>query len=239
MNKEEKFIESLYDEANEQLNKVYKEQKQNRDDLLKEISDIMLTYAIADTVMNLSIVDRTKLNKKFLNLITKCAKSQGTVTNKVITQILTETINNTYNFYSYNSKLKDVEEIINNNFKGKHFSKRIWDNESDVAKHLHKQVQEFLKGNVNVNKIKKNIEKSYNNSAYEVRRLVETEVNRCEDEAFKRFCKETGVTKVKRNEVLDAKTCEECAALDGQIYDLNNAPSVVHPLCRGFNTIEE
>lgn len=69
--------------------------------------------------------------------------------------------------------------------------------------------------------------------------MTETEVNRCEDEAFRRFCKEVGVVKVRRNEVLDRRTCDECASLDGKIYDLDEAPGVAHPLCRGFNTIED
>lgn len=89
-----------------------------------------------------------------------------------------------------------------------------------------------------VNQIKKDIEKTYNTSAYNAKRLVETEVNRCEDKAFRRFCKEVGVKKVIRNEVLDRRTCAECAALDGKPFDLDEAPGVVHPLCREFNTIE-
>ena len=133
--------------------------------------------------------------------------------------------------------MKDVRKIIESNFKGKHFSERVWSNEQEVAKHLHKQINDFLNGKINVNQIKKDIEKTFNTSAYNSRRLVETEVNRCEDEAFRRFCKEVGAKKVVRNEVLDRKTCKECASIDGKVYDLDDAPGVVHPCCRGFNTI--
>ncbi|NRT90038.1 hypothetical protein [Clostridium beijerinckii] len=234
---EANFIEGLYDNANDQLKEVYKEQQQNRDNLLKEIANVMLTYTVADTVMNLSKDEQDKLSSKFLNLITGYAKVQGTITNKTTTDILNNTVSNTYKFYSYNANHKDVKEIIDNNYKGKHFSSRVWDNEQAVAELLHSQTQDFLKGKVNVNQIKKLIHDTYDNNAYEVRRLVETEVNRCEDEAFRKFCKETGVKKVIRNEVLDAKTCTRCAALDGKPFDLDKAPGVVHPLCRGFNTI--
>ncbi|WP_242850106.1 minor capsid protein [Clostridium polynesiense] len=99
-----------------------------------------------------------------------------------------------------------------------------------MASNLHKQVKDFLDGKINVNHIKKDIEDTYNSRAYNARRLVETEVNRCEDVAFIRFCKETGVIKVRRNEVLDRRTCSECAALDGKVYPLDEAPGVVHPL---------
>lgn len=236
---EANFIEGLYDNSNEQLKEVYKEQQQNRESLLKEIANVMLTYTIADAVMELSKDEQDELSDKFLKLLTGFAKSQGTLTNKIINDVLKDTVSNTFKFYSYNTDLKDVKKIIDNNYKGKHFSKRVWKNEKEVAELLHSQTQDFLEGKVNVNQIKTLIKDTYDNNAYEVRRLVETEVNRCEDEAFRRFCKETGVKKVIRNEVLDAKTCTRCAALDGKPFDLDKAPGAVHSLCRGFNTIYE
>jgi SPP1 gp7 family putative phage head morphogenesis protein len=236
---EVKFIEGLYDNANEQLKEVYKQQQENRNELLKQIADVMLTYTIAHNVMSLSKDEKSKLEIMFLDLITKNAKGQGAATEKLITHVLNDTVNNTFKFYSYNAGFKDIEKIINNNYKGKHFSERVWDNEREVAKFLHKQTQDFLQGKVNVNQIKKHIQDTYNDNAYEVRRLVETEVNRCEDEAFRKFCRETGVKKVIRNEVLDSKTCSKCAPLDGKPFDLDKAPGVVHPLCRGFNTIAD
>ena len=231
------FIESLYAEADKQIKEIYKEQKDNKDELLKQIADIMLTYTILNNLMKLSSADKVKEYNRLSKMVTVGAKAQGATQNKVIENILTSTVNQTFDFYSYNANLKDVREIIGNNFNGKHFSSRVWENESDVAKHLDKQVNDFLNGKVNVNQIKKNIEKTYNTSAYNAKRLVETEVNRCEDEAFKRFCKETNVTKVMRNEILDMATCSECEGLNGIIYDLGDAPGVIHPLCRGFNTI--
>ncbi|WP_443660145.1 minor capsid protein [Clostridium algidicarnis] len=239
MTDEEKFIQSLYDEANEKLKEVYKEQKDNKDKLLQEIALILLTYTILDNLMSLTSKDKTKEYKRLSALIISSTKCQGAIQEKVITNILKDTVEKTFNFYFYNANLKDVKNIIENNFKGKHFSSNIWKNEEDVAKHLHKKVKDFLEGKINVNQIKNDIVKAYNTSAYNSKRLVETEVNRCEDEAFKRFCRETGVKKVKRNEVLDNRICEECKAIDGKIYDLDEAPGGIHPLCRGFNEVYE
>ncbi len=237
--KELEFIQGLYDEAEEQTKEIYKEQKKNRDELLQEIALIILTYTVLDGLMSLTNKDKKKEYNRLSNIILNSAKGQGAIQVRVINDILTSTVNKTFGFYSYNAKLKDVMKIIEANFKGKHFSKCVWGNERKVAKHLKNQVNNFLNGKINVNQIKKDIEKTYNTNAYNAKRLVETEVNRCEDEAFKRFCKETGVKKVRRNEVLDRRTCEECAALDDKVYDLDEAPGVVHPLCRGFNSIEE
>ncbi|MBK5243157.1 phage head morphogenesis protein [Clostridium sp.] len=231
------FIESLYNEADKLIKEVYQEQKDNRDELLKQLANIMLTYTILNDLMKLSKADKRKEHNGLSKLITGDAQGQGATQNRVIEEILTATITKTLGFYSYNVGLKDVKEIISNNFAGKHFSSRVWTNESDVAKHLHKQVNDFLNGKVNVNQIKRNIEKTYNTSAYNAHRLVDTEINRVEDEAFKRFCRETGVKKVMRNEEMDSRTCAECAGINENVYDLEDAPGPVHPLCRGFNTV--
>lgn len=237
MTEEEKFVEGLYEEANEQLKEVYKEQKEIRNELLQEIALIMLTYNILDGFMSIKKNDKDKIYKNLSGLIIANYKNIGKNQVNVLNDILKFTVNKTFEFYNYNVNLKDVRKIIESNFKGKHFSERVWSNEKEVAKHLHKQINDFLNGKINVNQIKKDIEKTFNTSAYNAKRLVETEINRCEDEAFRRFCKETGVKKVIRNEVLDRRTCEECASIDGKVYNLDDAPGVVHPCCRGFNTI--
>ena len=222
MNKEEEFIKGLYDEANNQLNEVYKEQKANRDDLLSEIAGILLTYTIINDVMSMSKQESSKEFNRLSKIIVQFSKGQAKLTEGILTDILTNTAKNTFDFYSYNAKLKDVQDIINNNFKGKHFSERVWDNETEVAKHLRKQVNDFLQGKINVNQIKKDIEKTFNNSAYEVRRLVETEVNRCSNSAFDRFCIETDVKKVRYNATLDSKLCSDCGQYHNKIFDFNN-----------------
>lgn len=236
---EELFIESLYDEANEELKGVYGEYKNNRDGLLKEIAMIILSYTVLNNAMGLSKKEKEKEYSKLSLMIKEGLKSQSKLQDDVLEKIVTNTVKNTFDFYSYNASLKDIGEIINKNFKGKHFSERVWDNEKEVAKRLHSQIDKFLNGKININQIKKDIEKTFNTSAYNAKRLTETEVNRCEDEAFRKFCREVGVKKVRRNEVLDSRTCGVCASLDGKLYNLDDAPGVVHPLCRGFNTIED
>ena len=233
------FIESLYNEADKLIKEVYKEQKNNRDELLKQIATIMITYTILNDIMKLSKSEKKKEYDRLSKMVTKYAQAQGTTQNKVIEEMLSSTINKTFDFYSYNVDLKDVREIIGNNFKGKHFSNRVWSNEEKVAKHLHKQVNDFLNGKVNVNQIKRNIEKTYNADAYNAKRLVETEVSRVEDESFKRFCKETNVKKVRYLATLD-RTCSICMENHEKVYESGEEPSLPrHPLCHCFYDIVE
>ena len=220
MNKDDEFVDSLYDEADKQLNESYKKKKESRDELLKAIAMILLTYTIVDDVLSLSEKDYNKEYSLLYLLIIKLTKSDIRQISNNTTNILENTIKNTYKHYSYNYKLKDVENIINKNFKGKHFSKRIWENEQEVAKKLTKQCQDFLKGKINVNDIEKEIKNTYNTSAYNAKRLVETEVSRCHSAAFDRFCTETGVKKVKYV-ARRCNTCSECMSNDGKIFDFN------------------
>ena len=239
LTKEEKFIVSLYKLAEDQLKNIYIIKRINRDKILQEVANILLTYTISKDVM---VMDRATIDKeyeKMSKLIIDISKGQAKSQEKIIEELLSTVVKETFSFYSYNKGLKDVKKIIENNFKGKNFSERVWDNEKEVANHLHKQVDNFLKGKVNVNQIKKDIEKTFNTSAYNSKRLVETEVSRCEDEAFKRYCRETGVKKVKRNETLDNRICDECRELHGKVFDLEKAPGIIHPLCRGFNEVYE
>lgn len=239
MTDEEKFIESLYEEANEQLKEVYKEQKEAKDELLQEIAMIMLTYTIIDGLMSIRKEDRDRSYKKISSLILSNYKSIGKNQINALNVILKSTVNKTFKFYNYNANLKDVKKIIESNFKGKHFSERIWSNEKNIVNHLHKQIKGFINGEVNVNQIKKNIEKTFNVSAYNAKRLVTTEVSRCQNEAFRKLCEETNVKKVKRNAILDSKTCDDCYPLNGKIYELKDMPQISHPMCRCFYEIYE
>ncbi len=240
MNKNEEFVKSLYDELDEQINDTYKKKKESRDELLKAIAMILLTYTIVDNVLSLSEKDYNKEYSLLGALIIKLTR--GNIKQEIsnTTSILRNVIKNTYNHYSYNYNLKDVKKIIDSNFKGKHFSDRIWNNEKEVAKKLHKQCQDFLKGKINVNQIQSEIKKTYNTSAYNAKRLAETEVSRCHNKAFDRFCREVGVKKVRYNAIFDKRTCSECADYDGEVFDFNKKLDLpMHPLCRCFYEIAD
>lgn len=233
------FVESLYDDMDDSLKSTYRQKKESRDELLQAIGMILLTYTIVNDVMSLSKSDYDKeyiLLYKLIKTLTKADIKQ--IKDNTI-NILESTVKSTFNFYSYNVDKKDVEEIINQNFKGKHFSSRIWDNEQEVAKKLTKQCQDFLQGKINVNQIQSEIKKTYNTSAYNAKRLVETEVSRCHSAAFDRFCKETGVKKLKYNAIL-CNTCDKCKADDGKVFDFKDRLELPrHPMCSCFYNIVE
>lgn len=238
MNNDE-FMESIYEGMEEQLKETYKKKKESRDELLKAIAMIMLTYTVLNDVLSLSEKDYNKQYNLLSTLIIELTRGNIKQETSNIRNILANVVENTYNQYSYNHNLKDVEKIINDNFKGKHFSDRIWDNEQEVAKKLTKQCQDFLQGKINVNQIANEIKNTYNTSAYNAKRLVETEVARCQSKAFDRFCKEVGVKKVIYRATL-CNSCEHCLGLDGEIFEFKDKPELPkHPFCKCYYDIEE
>jgi len=237
---EVEFIKSLYDDANEQLIEVYKEQKQNKDDLLNLIAFIMLTYQISNNVMSLNTLEKATLNNRFLGLITKISKGQSVLIKDVITTILTDTVKRTNNFYGGSFELKDIEKIVNDKYKGEYFTNRILKNESDIAKKLYSQTKKFIQGETDVNTIKSNVDDTFNYDAYNVRRLAESEINRSENDTFITIAKANGVKKIIRHEILDDRICLDCEAIAEQPFDIDDAPDgAIHALCRGWNSVYE
>ncbi len=234
------FMENLYDEGENSLNDTYRQKKESRDELLKAIAIIMLSYNIVDGVMSLSDKDFSKESNNIKKLIKSLTMADIVQIRDNTSNILKNTVESVFDFYSYNYNLEDVKKIIDSNFKGKHFSDRIWSNEQEVANRLYKQCQDFLHGKINVNQIKKDIEKTYNTSAYNAKRLAETEISRVQNKSFLRFCEETGVLKLRYNAILDVNTCSDCAKYDGNIYDFGKQPDLPrHPQCKCFYVQED
>ena len=55
------MVIALYDYADEQTKELYKEQKQNRDELLKLIALLLLTYDVVDDKVNIPTKEKTAL----------------------------------------------------------------------------------------------------------------------------------------------------------------------------------
>lgn len=233
------FVEELYDKANEDLKPLYEATNDNLKDFLKAIASILLTYDIIKDVMSMGKGEQAKEYTKMSKMIKNIVKRQAAQQEILINSILKDTVKGTFDFYNYNPDKKVAQELINDNYKGKHFSERVWDNEKTVGEHLHYQTNEFLKGNTSVNAIKKDIESTFNTSKYNAGRLVETEVSRCSNSAFDRFCVETDVKTLQYKATFE-KTCDICMADHDRIFTYKNKIEIPrHPKCRCYYEIVE
>ena len=141
------------------------------------------------------------------------------------------------NFASINEY--QVKAIVNKPWNGSNFSKRIWKNYTEVLPnelgdallrgtvlgHSHEQVFQMMRQRI------KDVED------YQLHRLVITEMGHIAETATADAYKEEGVEKYQYLATLESHTCEECAHLDGEIFDLKDREDgvnypLIHPYCR-------
>ena len=232
----EKFVQGLYDDAEEELKEVYKQQGSIMRELLNEIAMILLTYNIVDNVLNLSNKEKNTLYKGLSSEILNMFSNETKETTRKVDSILSKVAKDNLESYGIKSHKQEVLDIINRNLDGKHYSDRIWDNENDVSKRLHKEVKDFLDGKVNANQIKSRIEKQFDANKYNVTRLVDTEIARVESDITEKYFRDYGIKKVKYNACL-CNTCDRCMNDHEKIFDVDdpNRPRLPrHPQCKCF-----
>ena len=240
-----KLTEEIYNNADSEMKEAYKEIKKSRDELLNDISNILLSYNIADSAMSLSVGDKDKLYKDLSAKIDKLFSDEGKKEQKLIQQILITAIKDKNGINSYVMALgldfkhtkisnKDLNKIINKTISGKNYSDRIWDNKEELAKIVKADIKKFLNGEIDVNSISKKIKERYNTNAYVSKRLVTTEVARVMEESNNLWEKQHNIEYVMYCATLDSKTCDDCAKYDGKVYKKGEEPVKLpqHPLDR-------
>lgn len=232
----EDFTENLYKAPSESLNKINEEQEKNKKTILNKIAKIVLTYSLVNNLLKLKRKERIKLYWDLSSLTQRLIKNQSIKTESIIKDILHEGTRKASDFYKTELSNKDALDIVNKRFKGANFSERIYKNNDKISKVLHKNFNDFLKGKIEINDIKSNIEKTFNTSKYQAKRLVDTELSRIHNEIFRMNCKKNGIQKVIYKATF-CNTCNTCAGYDGMVFDIEEAPYLPqHASCRCYFT---
>ncbi|MBU3107149.1 phage head morphogenesis protein [Clostridium gasigenes] len=232
----EELVQSLYDDSEEELKSVYTTQKENEAKILNQISMILLTYNIVDSVLKLTNKEKSYNYSKLSNLILNMFGKEIKSTTKGIAYILSDVTKKSFESYGLKSHKDDVLKMINGHYKGKHFSDRVWDNENQVSKMIHKEIKDFLDGKVNVNQIKNNIENQFKADKYNVKRLVDSEIGNIQSKITEKYFKDYNIKKVRYNATL-CNTCDKCMNYHDKVFDIdyNSRPSLPqHPQCKCF-----
>ncbi len=246
IDKQLEFAEELYNQSDEQLKEVFKQQLSNRNEILTEIANTMLSYNIADSKLSISITEKKKLKEKLSKVIRdKIQQELGNET-KLTDGILKSTGKEKYNtnnyLYSlgidYNLKPVDndtLEKIINVKVEEKTWSDRLWNNKNDLQKDLKLEIEDFLNGKTSVNEIEAKIKKKYNSNAYNTKRLINTEICRVQSSINDVWTENHSIKYQMFMATLDGKTSELCRNFDGKTFNINDINKPVpplHPFCR-------
>lgn len=238
--------EYVYDKNVRGCKNVYEEQKEDKNSLLKEIANILLTYTIIKEVMKLSSKEKSKLKSSLFSMISNSCKSEYKNEKKTLNKTLKNVTKENYDLKTYilslgvkvnNNTIENelIEEIVNKTVDGKMWSDRLWDNKMKMEKDLKLMIIDFLNGKTTVNDIQKHINSKYSINAYNTKRLIQTEIARCQVASDEVFQKKHEVKKLMYMATLDKKTCKDCSQYDAKIYDVNDSskPNLPqHPICR-------
>ena len=122
---------------------------------------------------------------------------------------------------------KYVRNILDSNWLGSNYSKRIWKNTDKLADKLQKLFTVEAMTGMSEQDMAKAIAKEFEVSIGYARRLIRTEANYVANQAKLKGWKEHGVEKYAIVATLDFKTSKTCRHQDGKIYNVSEA------VCKG------
>lgn len=132
---------------------------------------------------------------------------------------------------------KYVKNILESDWKGSNYSKRLWDDTELLAKRLEELFTVKNLTGMSEAEMTKTLAKEFNTSMYVARRLIRTESNYMAGQAKLKGWKEHGVDEYILIAVLDFRTSKICREMDGKVFKVEEAQvgvnyPVFHPFCR-------
>ena len=135
-----------------------------------------------------------------------------------------------------------IKEILQQNWSGAHYSKRIWGNTDELAEQLQQTLMKGVLTGASSGRMANEIIERFHASYSRALTLTRTESSHCANSAELARYKDTEVKKYRYVATLDTRTSEICRELDGKEFPVEDAkPGTnyppMHPRCRS-TTIE-
>lgn len=134
---------------------------------------------------------------------------------------------------------KRLKEVLNHEWAGSNFSKRVWHNQEVLAKNIETNLMEsFISGKSN-REIARELESQTDLGRFAANRLIRTETSYMVNSADLDSSKKRGIKAKKFEATLDSRTSKVCKKHNQKIIPIDkikigeNAPPL-HPFCRSF-----
>lgn len=130
-----------------------------------------------------------------------------------------------------------IDKIINENWSGENYSKRIWSNTNKLAGNLRQVLTEAAMTGESIQKTSRKLSEAFATTNYNSRRLIRTETTYACNQAEMLSYKELDIDRYEFVATLDTRTSPICQKQDGKIYEVKDAKAGVnlpamHPNCR-------
>lgn len=133
--------------------------------------------------------------------------------------------------------LGTIQEILKNNWSGKHYSERVWGNSEVLAQKLEEVITSGLMSGKSSRRMAQELQDMTDYGKFAAERLVRTETTYVTNMAELESYKELGIDKYIFLATLDLRTSPMCREYDGKIIEVSkgvpgcNLPPL-HPYCR-------
>lgn len=222
--------------------------RRNLDEVQEQIAKIYARYTVEGKLNISSYQVRYNVLLQLERQLTEQMQGLGEKTVDKTTNILTNIFNDTYVKTAFvldkgTQALKSfsllkpefVKAAVMAPIEGKTFSSRIWDNVDDLAVRVKRDVERALIQGQSVEKLARKIKSDFGSTAYQAKRVINTETAKAVSSAQAEIYRSSGVVKrVMWDATLDNDTANEDRKLDGKTWEIDEDHPIppLHPNCR-------
>ena len=130
-----------------------------------------------------------------------------------------------------------INKIMNEDWSGENYSKRIWSNTEALAQEVRQVLTEAATNGESIYKTSKRLSEKFDQSAYNSQRLIRTETTYATNQAELLSYEELDIDKYEFVATLDTRTSSICQKMDGKVFKTSEAQAgknlpAMHPNCR-------
>lgn len=229
------FLLMLKHKDNKEFKKLLVLYKNSREELKDYVGKIYLKY-IKNNELNMTYTDIDKeikrLEPELKSIGNNLKKQENIMLNYLLFMTYEDTYskgNNILSKYiqdSVNKKSDDktIQNVINIKIDGKDNAQRNKANKDKMINKVKNDIKKDFKGKKSIEVINKNIDKDFNSGANASDKLLNNEEARVFTSALMQDYKDNGINKVEWVSQLEERTCKECAELNEQVFDIDDAP---------------
>lgn len=246
LDKEVKALLNSQDKHTTQFLKAYKQSLTE----IQTYSNLLYSKYSVDGVLSLSDMykfDRFKnMEKEIVSIIDALGKEEKTYMTGELKRVYSDSYVKTGSLLSENiPKLAidftmipkgAIEKAITYPWSGADFSSRLYKNKDILITNLKQTLTKGFVEGKSIANMSKDLKSVMDIGATNARRLVRTESMHVLGASHHDAYTNAGLEKVKFITANDDRVCDECDLLDGEIFDLNDAPTIPqHPNSRSIN----
>lgn len=234
-----KIRDDIDKETAKKILKLLKRYKKSQDRMVEEIAAVLLKNTDENGVVVLSPSLVVEIKDDIKNNLNELTKEEKAFLDDVLDKAYKTAYDGTASTIGYKANWKIlrpefIAAAVSAPIAGETYSSRIWNNTNALANRIYDDIIDAIKNGKRPAEIARKIKNDYGSTAYQAKRLVNTELAKVVNAAQLQIYQNSGVVKkVMWTATLEHNTCEHCGDLDGKLFSLDKAPKLpMHPSCR-------